>query len=208
MDQKIVLLLEKARRFLAKYGVEGVKWDKLSEEGISMKEMIEHFNKPEELVSTILQHERETFEEIFNRYTFTNYNAIDVLLLVSKEVNENLFYINPTITLDLKDLFPEIYQKHTKEKEILIKKKINDNIRNGIAQGIYKKELDIDENTEIFWNKILSVYDTEALCGEGFSFTSIIEELLNSYIKMVANEDGLNFYRSRKQLYGVLNFGW
>jgi hypothetical protein len=208
MDHKIILLLEKARRFLAKHGLQEVKWNKLNQEGISMREMLENFNSPKELVTNILQHERVIFEDIFNRYNFTNYSAIDVLLLVSKEVNENLFYINPTITLELRDLFPEIYDEHTLEREHLLKKKIHNNITNGIEQGIYKKDLNPEATTKLLWTKVINIYDKEALTGDGFSYTTIIEELLNSYIKMVANEDGLNYYRSRKQLYGVLGFGW
>ncbi|MGB5989799.1 MAG: hypothetical protein WBG43_08685 [Marinifilaceae bacterium] len=207
MNQRIIPLLIKARKFLAKNGLEEVKWEKLSQEGISLKEMARHFNTPEDLVTTILQHEREAFENIFKEYNFTKYNAIDVLLLVSKEINENLFYINPSITKDLSNLFPNIYIKHTKERETFVKEKIQHNINNGINQGIYKQELDPNSTPNTVWSEILKLYDTESLSGDGFSFTSIIEKLLNTYIKYVANEDGLNFYRNRKQLYGVLGFG-
>lgn len=208
MNQKIIPLLIKARKFLAKHGLEKVNWEKLSQEGISLKEMAENFNTPEDLVTTILQHERETFEEIFKEYNFTKYNAIDVLLLVSKEINENLFYINPDITKDLSNLFPDIYIKHTQERQIFIKRKIQDNINNGINQGIYKKELNSNTAPNAVWIEIIKLYDKESLSGNGFSFTKIIEKLLYTYIKYVANEDGLNFYRNRKQLYGVLGFGW
>lgn len=208
MDQKIIPLLKKARLFLAKYGLKGVKWDKLNEEGISMKEMIEQFNTPEELVETILQHERETFENLFKIFNVNGYNAIDVLLLVSKEINSNFFYINPSITLELKDLFPDIYAHHSRQREAYIKERMIMNINNGKAQGIYKKEIDAETTTNEMWKSLDEIYNAEELTGEGFSFTTIMESIMNLYIKTVANEDGLNYYKNRKQLYGVLGFGW
>lgn len=208
MNKKIIPLLTKARSFLAKHGIKGVKWEKLNQEGISIKEMVENFNSPEELVSTILQYERETFEQIFETYNFEGYNAIDVLLLVSKEINDNLFYINPDITQDLEGLFPDIYAEHTKQREEFSRQRMIININNGIKQGVYKKELNAEETTIKIWNMIEKFYQDETLRGEGFSFTTIIEKILNTYIKLVTNEDGLNFYRNRKQLYGVLGFGW
>lgn len=208
MDKKIIPLLRKARLFLAKYGLQGVKWEKLNEEGISMKEMIEHFNTPEELVETILQHERESFENIFKTYNLSGYNAIDVLLLASKEINNNFFYINPSITIELRDLFPEIYNKHSIEREAYIKDKITININNGINQEIYKKELEVDATVDKIMSSIEELYTIEELSGTDFSFTSMMEKLIKAYINIVANEEGKNYYKNRKQLYSVLGFGW
>lgn len=39
------------------------------------------------MVNTILAHERRCFEEIFNEYNFEGWNAIDILLIVSNEIN-------------------------------------------------------------------------------------------------------------------------
>jgi len=208
MDKKIIPLLKKARLFLAKYGLQGVKWEKLSQEGISMKEMVEQFSTPEELVKTILQHERETFEEIFNTYNLSGYNAIDVLLLVSKEINSNFFYINPGITLELKGLFPKIYDEHSRQRETYIREKMMLNINNGINQKVYKKELNALTTVDNIMLSLEEIYTHEEMSGADFSFTIIMENLINIYIKTVANEDGINYYKNRKQLYGVLGFGW
>jgi len=208
MDQNIIPLLTKARSFLAKYGLEGVKLKTLNEEGISMKEMVENFNSPKELVTTILQYEREHFEDIFKRYNFKGYNAIDVLLLVCKEINDNFFYINPDITQSLNGLYPDIYKAHTNQREQFSREKMILNINNGIKQGIYKEDLSPEETTNEIWSILETFYKNESLTGENFSFTTVMEKLLNSYIKTVANKDGLNYYKNRKQLYSVLGFGW
>lgn len=116
MDKKIVTLLKKARSFVAKYGLEGVNWERLNEEGISIKEMVKNFKTPEELVNNILEQERESFEKIFEEFDFDGWNAIDILLLVSKEINERFFDITPSITMEFKN-YSLIFTKNTSTKE-------------------------------------------------------------------------------------------
>lgn len=207
MDKKIVTLLKKARSFVAKYGLEGVNWERLNEEGISIKEMVEEFKTPEELVNNILVHERVSFEKIFDEFDFEGWNAIDILLLVSKEINERFFDITPSITMEFKELFPEIYKKHIAEREKFIFDKMTVNIEKGISQGMYRNDISSEMIARMFISKLDDIHNPELYPPESFSFSTIFENLINYFIKSIATEEGKNYYKERKQLYDVLGFG-
>ncbi len=207
MDKKIVTLLKKARSFVAKYGLEGVNWERLNEEGISIKEMVKNFKTPEELVNNILEQERDSFEKIFEEFDFDGWNAIDILLLVSKEINERFFDITPSITMEFKNLFPDIYKKHIDEREQFIFDKITVNIEKGISQGVYRDNVSSEIIARMFISKLDEIHNPDLYPPESFSFTTIFDNLIDYLIKNIATEDGKNYFKERKQLYNVLGFG-
>lgn len=207
MDKKIVTLLKKARSFVAKYGLESVNWEKLNEENISIKEMVENFQSPEELVINILEHERDSFQRIFKEFDFEGWNAIDILLLVSKEINERFFDITPSVTIEFKNMFPEIYRKHIDQREQFIHDKIIINIEKGISQGMYRNDIDSKEIAKKFISKLDEIHNPELYPPESFSVSTIFDNLIDYLIKTIATEEGKSYYKDRKQLYNVLGFG-
>lgn len=207
MDKKIVSLLKKARSFVAKHGLEGVDWEKLNEEGISIKEMVENFKTPEELVNNILEHERASFEKIFEEFDFEGWNAIDIILLVSKEINDRFFDITPSITMEFKNLFPDIYEKHITQREEFVYEKMKINIEKGISQGMYRNDISSEIIARMFIAKLDDIHNPEIYPPESFSFSTIFDNLIEYTVKCIGTEDGINYFRDRKQLYSVLGFG-
>lgn len=207
MDKKIVTLIKKARSFVAKYGLESVNWNKLNEEGISIKEIADNFDSPEEFVINILEQERYSFRKIFEEFDFEGWNAIDILLLVTKEINERFFDITPSVTMEFKEMFPEIYKNHIDQREQFIHDKIIINIEKGIAQGMYRNNLDSKEVAKDFISRLSEIHNPEMYPPESFSVSTIFENLIDYLITTIATEDGLQYYKDRQQLYNVLGFG-
>lgn len=207
MDKKIVTLLKKTRSFVAKYGLEGVNWERLNEEGISIKEMVENFKTPEELVNNILEHERVSFEKIFEEFDFDGWNAIDILLLVSKEINERFFDITPSITMEFKKLFPDIYETHINQREQFIFDKIIINIEKGMSQGMYRNDINSDKVAKIFISRLDEIHNPELYPPESFSVSTIFDNLIDYLINDIATKEGKDYFKERKQLYNVLGFG-
>ena len=62
--------------------------------GLTSEELKENFTDRKDIVKAILEHERRCFEEIFNEYNFEGWNAIDIMLIVSDEINNRFFLIS------------------------------------------------------------------------------------------------------------------
>jgi len=199
-------LLEKAREFFFKSGVENVSIEEFcANEGITEEEFHKYFKDKKDLVDKFLENERECFEIIFDEYDFEGMNAIDILLIVSKEVSKRFRSVNPSITYDIKNVYPDIYLKHIETKRDFIFGKIKINLEKGISQGIYRNDVSIELMARGYISKLLDIHDPNHFMPQAFSFAMLFDIMFENFIKGVANEEGYEYYKKRKQLLATLD---
>ena len=87
MTEQRFQLAEKLRTYISKYGINDFNEEHLQKVGLTLEELKENFTDRKDIVKAILEHERICFEEIFNEYNFEGWNAIDIMLIVSDEIN-------------------------------------------------------------------------------------------------------------------------
>ena len=134
MDNTLREIIEKFRDYLFdRNGKAEIDLDVISRSiGISREIISRYISSEAELVEKVLDFERHRFEEIFRIHDFEGVNAIDILLIVSKEVTEKFIDISPSVTFVLKQHFPDIYQKHFILRRDFIYEKIKINLYNNI----------------------------------------------------------------------------
>ncbi|MFA8432988.1 MAG: hypothetical protein ACEPOZ_00595 [Marinifilaceae bacterium] len=207
MEKDFVAILEKVREYLNKHGLNDISMEKFNDFGISSEEVSRFFGSVEELVDKLLEYERTCFEEIFLQYNFEGQNAIDILFIVSQELNDRFYNISPSITMELEQYFPEIYRKHLDQRMSFIFDKIKINLEKGISQGMYRDDLSSEMVGRMYLSKLEDIHNPELYPPERFKFGTIFDNMIDSFVRSIATEDGLNYYRQRKQLLGVLSFG-
>lgn len=206
MNENKFQLAEKLRTYISRYGINDFTEEHLLTVGLNMSDLKENFVNREEIVETILTHERVCFERIFNEYNFEGWNAIDILLLVSNEINDRFFDVTPSVTMALSKAFPEIFETHKNLRSDFIYEKIKINIEKGMQQGMYKKDISCEMLSRMFIAKLNDIHNPEIYPPEGFNFNTIFTNLIDNLVKSITNEEGKNYYKQRKQLYSVLNF--
>jgi len=75
--------------------------------GLTIKDLEGAFGTEKGLVEEILYFEQQNLENIFSEFDFTGNNAIDGLLIVSKEISNKFVNILPSINFDLRPVFPK-----------------------------------------------------------------------------------------------------
>ncbi len=206
MDENLKQLLEKAREFFFKSGMQDVSVEEfLKSENISEELFYEHFKNKEDLIDKILENERVSFEIIFDEYDFEGMNAIDILLIVSKEIGKRFRSVNPAITYDIKNVYPEMYLKHIEARRDFIFGKISVNLQKGIAQGVYRNDISIELIARGYISKLLDIHDPSHFMPQAFSYAMLFDIMFDNFIKGVANEEGLEYYKKRKQLFAILS---
>jgi len=206
MDENLKPLLEKAREFFFKSGVQNVDIkDFCDKEGITEEYFFRYFKNKEELVDKLLENERESFEIIFDEYDFEGMNAIDILLIVSREVSKRFRSVDPSITYDIKNIYPDMYLKHIEARRDFIFNKIQINLQKGISQGIYRNDVSIELIARGYISKLIDIHDPSHFMPHAFSFAMLFDIMFDNFIKGVANEEGLEYYKKRKQLFSILS---
>lgn len=206
MTEKRYLLAEKLRNYISKYGIKDFDEEHLKKVGLSLEELKENFTDRRDMVKAILEHERKCFEEIFNEYNFEGWNAIDIILIVSNEINNRFFNVTPSVTVTLSEIFPEIFEEHLQMRSDFIYEKIKINIEKGMEQGMYKKDISSEMIARMYIAKLNDIHNPQIYPPDGFTFATIFNNLIDNVIKSITNEDGRNYYKQRKQLYSILNF--
>lgn len=199
MDQNLIDILERVRELFFKFGVRSVSIDDICRDiGISKKKMYQYVRSKNELVEKLLELERVNFEIIFDTYNFEGVNAIDILLTVSKEVGEHFRDVSPSMTFDLEKYYPDIYHKHIEERIEFIFGKIKINIEKGINQGMYRNDLSIELVARLYIRRLIDLHNPEFFPADKFSFQTLFDVMFDTFIRGIANEQGIAYYEKQK----------
>ncbi len=203
MDKNFVQMIEKVRSFLLKNGLENFSLKKMSE----LEDVEKFVSSEEELVEKVFEYERMRFESIFDDYNFNKQNAIDILFVVNQEIHDRFEDVSPSVTMELQQHFPDIYAKHMEARMKFIFDKIQINVQKGVAQGMYRSDLSSEMVGRMYLSRLEDIHNPELYPPERFKFGTIYDTMIDQFVKSIATEDGLKYYRQRKQLLGVLRFG-
>jgi len=171
------------------------------------QDTINRFNSIENVVDKILKEERDGFQDIFEKYNFNGMNAIDILLIVSQKINKRFYKINPFISARLQNQFPDIYNKHINERMDFVYEKIQINITKGISQGIYRSDISIEMIARMYITRLQDLHQTEMFNPDTSNFVTVFNTLINDFIMGIAKEEGIKYYKQRKQFFSILSFG-
>ena len=201
METAVVEILDKVRDLFFKFGVRSISMDDICKRtGISRNKIYSMFTSKNALVEKLLELERENFEIIFNTDRFDGeVNAIDILLMVSKEVSNKFTDISPSMTFDLKKYYPEIYHKHIEQRIEFISDKIKINLQKGIKQGVYRNDLSVELISRLYIRRLMDLHDPEIFPAEKYSFQTIFDVMFDNFIRGIANEKGIEFYEQQKK---------
>jgi len=201
MEQFKVEILDRVRDLFFKYGVRSMSMDDICKEiGISRKKIYSIFTSKNDLVEKLLELERGNFEIIFDTDRFDGeVNAIDILLMVSKEVSNKFTDVSPSMTFDLKKYYPDIYHRHIEERIEFIFDKIKINLEKGIKQGVYRDDLSVELISRLYIRRLMDLHDPEIFPVEKFSFQTIFDVMFENFIRGIANEKGIKYYEYQKK---------
>lgn len=191
-------LLLKVRDLSIKHGIRNLTFENISRHlSLDILELKKHVPTIQALVENILRYERDAFNSIFDKYNFEGINAIDILLTVSSEINSRFDELSPSFTHDLQTLYPDIYQQHMESRIDFIFEKIKINIHKGIAQGMYRNDLSIELLSRIYISRLIDLHNPVFFPPQKFSFKLLFEVMFENFIRGIATDEGLKYYRLR-----------
>jgi len=201
MDSTLREIIEKFRDYLYNLNSKAViKLDVISSKtGIPQEVLLKYVSGEAELVEKVLDFERQRFEEIFKIHDFEGVNAIDILLIVSKEMAEKFKDISPSVTFVLKNHFPDIYQQHFILRRDFIYDKIKINLSKGISQGMYRDDLSIELIARLYLSRLIDLHNPDFFPAEEFSFETLFNVMFESFIRSIAKPEGLAYYEKKKK---------
>lgn len=204
MEEKLKNIVSGAMSLFNKYSIRSVSMDDIARElGISKKTLYQHVSNKTNLIEKILELENEYVTGMVDEILNKDLNAIDRLLEVSKELSEHHKKTNPSIKFDLIKYYPETHKKHSEKWEKSALNYITNNMKQGIKEGLFRKDLDIGLTANMYIKKIEDITDPDFFTEGDFSFSKIFNVMFENHIRGISNEKGIKYFEKQKKL---LNF--
>lgn len=191
MDEKKLEILERATAVYMKFGIKSVTMDDLSRElSMSKKTIYKYFSDKTELVNDIISMKVQMDQALCINSTQQASNAIEDLLSITETVTENIGNINPIVFLDLQKHFPEAWGIIKRHKWDFVLATIQENIKRGIAEGLYRKEINPIIIGRQYVVSMDMIMNPEIFPWSEFRFEDLFTEVMRFQLNGMANEKG------------------
>ncbi len=187
-------IIEKVSELYLKYGIKSVTMDDVARElGISKKTLYQYFKDKDELVKKVIEYHVGFMQKEMRNLISKKVNAIEELLLVSKLTTEFLKRINLSITYDLKKYYPDIWKNINLNQRDHIFNQVKENMKKGIKEGLYRKDLNIDIIAHFYLFRIEMSQTIELIVKSKYSYEELFNTSFNYHIRGIANKKGIEY---------------
>jgi len=192
-----------AAKLFLKYGLRSVSIDDICNDlRISKKTFYSYFPQKEALIeSVLLEHDEKKFKKQLEKFKkFSNDgNRIDHIIAISSFhlVNSNNQFVN--FFFDLSKYYPEIHKKQTMRSHNRACENIKEDILKGIEEGIFREDFDIDLMVNYISVQFMTIMNMGQIERVKDKQKILFEFLIDVYIRLLANEKGLEYYYSLKK---------
>lgn len=174
-------------------GIRNVSIDDVcSELRISKKTFYQYFNKKEDLVDAVIAYGQQIHMEKVHK-SIKDKNAIEVFIYMIKEINKSAECAPFMLWHDLKKYYPALYNKYDENKKEQIKCAFEDNILQGIKEGYYRDNLDVELVSYFHSIQIKNTFETMMQSQKKFTQKRLTDFFIDMIIHLIVNEKGLKY---------------
>ncbi len=203
-DTKYQSILNSAFNIFTENGIRNISMDDLCRKmGISKKTLYKYVENKADLLRKINNHIHSQIINAIIELEKTDLNAIDILLEMSKIPGKLFTQINPIISFEMRKYYPQVFEKSTSDRKVLITNSIRKNMDQGIKEGLYRQDLNKDIIAQLYFKNIEDFHTTLGETMKKYSFEKIFEVMFENHIRGIANEKGIEYFEKQKE---KLNF--
>lgn len=192
MNDELKNILSKVGELYKKYGIKSITMDDVARElGISKKTLYQYVTDKDDLVGKIIDNEISLRHEEICKCFRIGYNAIEELFEISMFMNRMIRSQNSATEHDLKKYYPVHYEKTLKARREGIYNYILLNLKKGINEGLYRKELNKEVIAKLYLWRSENAHLDELFTVEEFTSTKLFIELLTYHVRGIATEKGI-----------------
>ena len=204
MDPKLNDILSEVRLIFKKYGIRNYSMDDICRTlGISKKTLYNYVDNKTDLIQKVLDYEFIMDACIFGDSIIKG-NAIDILLEVSIQINKEFENFNPIYVFELNKYYPKIFKEFVDKKRKAAFEKIHKNLEQGIKEGLYRKDIDVELVTILYVRKLEDMHKPDFIESGKFTFKEIFSVMFENHIRGISNEKGIEYFEKQKKLLKIL----
>lgn len=157
-------IISKAKEMFLKLGFKSITMDDIAcEMCISKKTIYKYFSNKDILIEESIQVVHKEINETIDQIVSQNFNAIEENFEIKRMFKEMFKSAESSPIYQLKKHYPEIYDKVLNMQIEVCVKCFRDNIVKGINEGLYRKDLDIDNYVKFYYTLIFNINENTML---------------------------------------------
>ncbi|MEI7594868.1 MAG: TetR/AcrR family transcriptional regulator [Bacteroidota bacterium] len=199
MEEKFKDIVERVLQLYLKYGIKSITMDDVARElTISKKTLYQFVTDKTDLVDKAVTHQLDIHRCEMRNLEMQNLNAIDILIMASQFVAEQFQHINPSISYDLQKYYPQSWNKIVDYRRTHIYQHVRTNMIQGIEQGLYLDDLNVDIISHSYVLKMEEVFlrpDDDFF--KKYTTDEIFKTLFHYHIRGIANKKGIEYYENK-----------
>ena len=192
MNEELKNILLKVHELYMKYGIKSITMDDVARElGISKKTLYQYVTDKDDLVGKFVDNEISMRQEEICKCFRIGYNAIEELFEISIFMNKLMRNQNSATEYDLKKYYPVHFEKTIKARREGIFNYILVNLKKGINEGLYRKEMNKEVIAKLYLWRSENTHFDELFTIEEFTSIKLFVELINYHVRGIATEKGI-----------------
>ena len=157
-------IINKAKEMFLRLGFKSITMDDIAcEMCISKKTIYKYFSNKDILIEESIQMVHKEIHETIDKIVAQNFNAIEENFEIKRMFREMFKSAESSPIYQLKKHYPEIYDKVLSMQVSVCEECFRDNIIKGINEGLYRKDLDIENYVKFYYSLIFSINENTML---------------------------------------------
>jgi len=172
-------------------GVKHVTMDDLATQlGISKKTIYQYFKDKDALVSSVVENDLAKHALICNQSMQIADNAVHEIFLLMTVLQELFSSMNPLTLFEIEKYYPLAFDKIKKHKDDFIFSMISANLEKGIAEGLYRKDVDVTILSRYRLETSLIPFNIHVFHPSKFNMLKVNLQIIEHFVYGVATLEG------------------
>ena len=187
-QQEIIIAAFKQFKLL---GFKSVTMDDIVRKiGISKKTLYELFKDKDELVLECIKFMLNDNQAQTEKALKNSINAIDQAINILMIMEKMIRGMNPVCYLDLQRFYPSAAKYLNDHKDSFMFQCISDNLKQGIQEGFYREDIDIEIISRFRMESALIVFQHDLFPQETYDIVKVNTQIFAHYIYGIASSKG------------------
>lgn len=191
-------ILEGCDKLFRKFGIKSLSMDDIARElGMSKKTIYQYVSDKNDLVKKTFNHILNHNENQCTCIKDETDNPIDEIILISRNMSQQMKGINPAVFYDLRKYHPEAWLLFENHSQTFIYSQIKENLINGIKQGYYRDNIKADILARLYISLVQTISNPELFSNIDYDFSSVYHEMIRYHFNGICTDKGREYFKTK-----------
>ena len=184
-------IIEQAKNLFLKLGIRSVSMDDIcSHLAISKKTLYQHVADKDELVDMVLQGQISGMQAETMECCTASDNAIQEVIKTMEMLVRHFTSMNPVVLFDLQKFHLNAFNKFKDHKYQFTLEIISNNLRRGIAEGLYRSDINVDILSKFRLESLEIAFNVEVFPTNRYNLVEVSIAIIENFLYGLATEKG------------------